>query len=113
MRILVVDDDKESVDVLSKLVSLQGHEVTAATTLADARHQCETGRLDLIISDIILPDGDGRELAKVAKNCGVRVVALTGTPKSDLETGDAAPFYACLSKPLRWEELQRVLDQSG
>jgi len=110
MRILIVDDDKDTVNALSKLISLKGHEVTAATTLADARQQCRTGALDLIISDIVLPDGDGRELARLAERCSIRVVALTGTPKSDLETGDAAHFYACLTKPVRWEELQRVID---
>src|SRR4051812_45429938 len=78
MRILLVEDHADTLEVLGAMLRKLGHEITTATTLADARRHCEQDEFDLLISDIGLPDGDGWELGALATQRGLKAIALTG-----------------------------------
>src|SRR5689334_23168587 len=77
-RILYVEDHRDTVSVVKKLLERMGHEVTTAATLAEAHRICQSQQFDLFLCDIGLPDGDGWELAALARDCGARAIALTG-----------------------------------
>jgi DNA-binding response OmpR family regulator len=106
MRILVVDDASDSLNVLSKLLARHNHDVATAQTLFTARVICENGQFDLVITDLGLPDGDGTELAELAARCGAKAIALTGrsTPE-DIERSLKAGFCAHLTKPVTYEQV--------
>ena len=106
MRILVVDDASDSLQVLSKLLARHNHDVATAQTLFTARVICENGNFDLLITDLGLPDGDGIELAEVASRCRAKAIALTGrnTPE-DIERSLKAGFCAHLTKPVTYEQI--------
>jgi two-component system, OmpR family, response regulator TctD len=64
MRFLLVEDNQELGTAVASRMQLDGHVVDHALTIADAREFCGTGDYDLILLDIMLPDGDGRSFLK-------------------------------------------------
>ncbi|MEW6778113.1 MAG: ATP-binding protein [Bdellovibrionota bacterium] len=64
--ILVTEDDRRVLEVASAALQKEGHRVLTAGTFAEALRICETldGRLDLLFTDIVLPDGNGAYLAE-------------------------------------------------
>lgn len=60
MRFLLIEDNVELGRAIVERLSLDGHVVDQAVSLADARDHCATADYDLILLDIMLPDGDGR-----------------------------------------------------
>lgn len=65
--ILVVDDEKSIRLAVSKLLSQHGYAVAAAENAAEAMKHLTKSRVDLVILDVVLPDGDGVHLAKLMK----------------------------------------------
>ena len=61
--ILIVDDEPVLLKLTSQVLSRQGYHVIAANCAAQALKELEANQVDLIISDIIMPDMDGYELA--------------------------------------------------
>lgn len=65
MKILVVDDDKESRDLLCEVLSASDYAVDAAENVAAARRQLGTnGDYGIVIADLRMPDGTGLELLR-------------------------------------------------
>jgi CheY-like chemotaxis protein len=67
MKILIADDNKESLYLLEKLLQGYGHEVTAATNGAEALEQALAQPPDMIVSDIMMPKMDGFRLCRECK----------------------------------------------
>lgn len=110
MRILIIEDHKDSAVALSRLLTLRDHDVAIAGTLAQARAMCQPGTFDLLLCDITLPDGDGWELADYARACGARAIALTGHGMEDEVARIAsAGFESHLLKPINAERLDRAI----
>ncbi len=59
MRILLVDDDRSYLGLLSKLLRTRGHEVFCAEEGKEARELLDIEQIDLIISDVYMPTLDG------------------------------------------------------
>ncbi|HVZ74638.1 MAG TPA: sigma-54 dependent transcriptional regulator [Polyangia bacterium] len=78
-RVLLVDDDPSIHAGLLRLVRGLGHDAVAASTGAEASARLRAQRFDLCITDLRLPDGDGREVVREARAARppVAVVALT------------------------------------
>lgn len=64
MKFLLVEDNHELANAISSRMRLDGHVIDHADKLADAISFSETGDYDLILLDIMLPDGDGRDFLK-------------------------------------------------
>ena len=60
--LLVVDDDAENRDVLSRRLARQGHEVITASNGSEALHRMRESAFDLVLLDIMMPDMDGYEV---------------------------------------------------
>jgi CheY-like chemotaxis protein len=91
-----------------------GHEVTTAATVAEALRVAETVDIDLIVSDIGLPDGSGLELMRqiTARRGTVPAIALTGYGmEDDIQRSRAAGFTAHLTKPIDFTKLAAMIRQ--
>ena len=77
-QILVVEDERAISEPLAKLLAREGFEATVAGTVADALAEFAAGAPDLILLDLNLPDGDGRDVAReIRRSSGVPIIMLT------------------------------------
>lgn len=76
-RILIVEDDQPQNDVLANFLRHEGFEVVSAYSLKEARENLNE-HTDLLILDVILPDGNGLEyLKEIREHYGLPVIVLT------------------------------------
>jgi DNA-binding response OmpR family regulator len=77
-RILIVDDDKTTCDMLAFALQREGYKTSFAYTGNDAVKQCADNTPDLILLDVMMPDKDGWEVCKdVRKFSDVPIIMLT------------------------------------
>jgi PAS domain S-box-containing protein len=83
--ILVVDDEPALTELASKMLSIQGYNVFEAGSVASAVEILEHENIDLVLSDVIMPDVDGYELATIIKNkfSDVRLILASGYTKPE------------------------------
>ena len=117
LRILVVDDNADSARALALFLRYEGHSVTTALTLAEAvAASARVPAIDVLVSDIRLPDGNGCELLRMLRagaGGGPRfAVALTGYDEDALrEQCERAGYGLFLLKPLVIEHLLAAISQ--
>ncbi len=111
LRLLLVEDHQETLQVLSRLLRRTGHSVCTASSIAGARDAASAETFDLVISDLGLPDGTGHELMEhLRATHGLRGIALSGYGMDeDLRRSAEAGFVAHLVKPVNISDLRRVL----
>jgi two-component system response regulator TctD len=108
MRYLLVEDNAELSEAVIKRLVLDGHAVDHATTLAEAEDCLAVASYDLILLDVMLPDGDGRDfLARSRAHLETPVIVLTARSQvadrvSALDQG--ADDY--ITKPFDFSELE-------
>lgn len=107
-RILVVEDDENLRLALADNLEDEGHTVQTAGSVAEARAALASGDPDLIVLDIMLPDGDGYAVCSDYRAAGgaAMVLMLTArTLEDDLVRGFDAGADDYLAKPYRLREL--------
>ena len=79
-QILVVEDDIELGEMLSKALVKKGYRVLFAADGQEGMHMCENNAVDLVITDIIMPEKDGIELIVDLKRYfpHVKIIAISG-----------------------------------
>lgn len=78
LRILLVEDDRELRATLREALTVEGYEVQAAASLADARAQLHQTPMDLVLLDLGLPDGDGQTLlTELRRGGGAPVMVIS------------------------------------
>ncbi len=117
-RILIVEDNADSRDMLKSLLEIYGYDVTAAADGLVGLDLLQNRDFDLALVDIGLPGIDGYELARTlrrdARHDGIRLVALTGYgADADRRAVKEAGFDDHLIKPLRREDLDTVLPRKN
>jgi PAS domain S-box-containing protein len=113
LRILIVEDHRDTRRTLSRLLIHFGHEVLAADNVHRALEIIGSGDIDVLLCDIGLPDGSGYEvIARARQKQPIQAIAITGfgTDK-DLQRSKEAGFDFHLVKPIDLHELQTVLEQ--
>jgi DNA-binding response OmpR family regulator len=111
MTVLLVEDHADTRSVLGLLLNRCGCRTVTAKNLADARSRLKEMRFDILISDLNLPDGDGIELAREAKQThDLKAIAITGrTSEQEREQGLKAGFDCYLTKPIDYQKLKEAL----
>ncbi|MDR6404030.1 MULTISPECIES: sigma-54 dependent transcriptional regulator [Chryseobacterium] len=66
-KILIIDDEEKIRALLSRIISLEGFEVFQSSDLKNAKKRLEASEIDVVISDVKLPDGSGVEFSKIIK----------------------------------------------
>ena len=119
-RILVVDDDADSLDLLRVVLESAGAEVAAATNAPSALQDAKQKTFDLIISDIGMPEMDGYAFMRTlrAHNTTLPAIALTAYARTeDAEHARRAGYQKHLSKPVDAAELiasiEKLLPAAG
>ena len=111
-RILVVDDEENTRIGLSKLLSQEGFQVESAANGNDALEMLGQHKINLVISDINMPDMNGlvflRELSRKFPSTNVIMMTAYGGVESYLEAMNLGA-YEYLHKPVRLDELRSVM----
>ena len=116
-RVLLVDDNIDSSEVMGELLGVMGHEVFLANDADRALALARAHRPDTIILDIGMPKVDGYALARILRDdplfATTRLIAHTGYGSDpDRQKTRAAGFDFHLVKPANFDELERSLRPS-
>jgi CheY-like chemotaxis protein len=114
LRILLVEDDEATAEILGKLLKSVGHNVSVAADCAAAREEAAVAGdpFQLLVCDIALPDGSGLELLAELKTRCERSIALTGYgTENDIQKSHAAGFDCHLTKPVTLGQLVEAIDR--
>jgi two-component system, NtrC family, response regulator PilR len=116
-RLLIVDDEASLVDFLSLLFQGEGYDVATARSVEEARKSLERATYDLVLCDILMPDGNGLDLLREIKSsqngAAPQVIMMTAytSTKSAIEAMKlGATDY--VSKPFDVEELKIVAQKA-
>ncbi len=108
VRYLLVEDNAELSEAVMKRLALDGHAVDHAATLAEAEDCLAAASYDLILLDVMLPDGDGRDfLARSRAHLETPVIVLTARSQVSDRVGaldQGADDY--ITKPFDFSELE-------
>jgi CheY-like chemotaxis protein len=112
--ILLVEDDQDALDAFRTLLEIQGYTVIAARSvrealdLLDQHHQ----EVDVVISDIRMPDVDGLDLIRVLRHRfpALPTILVSGMPITD---DDVLPKEAnvILTKPVSIDDVTRAITE--
>jgi two-component system response regulator PilR (NtrC family) len=111
-RILVVDDEPSMREMLAIMLFKEGFEVLVAESRAAAAKVFAQGTVDMVITDVKLPDGDGIEILRHVKSASPQTVVIVMTAFGSTETAVAAlklGAHDYLVKPFDVEELKIVV----
>jgi DNA-binding NtrC family response regulator len=113
LSVLVVDDEPALREVLSLRIMDWGHEVRTAADPAEAEHEIERHRPDLVLCDLVLPGSSGMDLLKQIKRSDDRLPVIMMTAHGNIDgaveamKSGAADF---LTKPLDYVALFALLE---
>lgn len=121
-KVLIVEDEADSADVVSRILKYHGIDHEAVTTAEEALQRIETVDPTLLIVDLMLPGMDGlaflREVRHDADRAAVPAVAITAYHSTEVaEQALSTGFNAYFAKPLEAtsfvRELERILAEEG
>lgn len=109
-KILIADDDVETLRLIGLMLQRQGYEIAAAANGAQALEMTRTDSPDLIILDVMMPDMDGyqvtRQLRQDASTAEIPILMFTAkTQVEDKVTGYEAGVDEYITKPIHPAEL--------
>lgn len=112
-HILLAEDDEVMREYLTRALTRSGYRVTAVDRGTAALPLLESERFDLLLTDIVMPEMDGIELAQRAGEIApeMRVMFITGFAAVTLKAGKAMPQARVLSKPFHLRELVLEVDR--
>jgi DNA-binding response OmpR family regulator len=108
-RILLVEDDADVGPLLEHALLQAGFKVHWVSTESEAKALLSERAYDLVLTDVMLPDGNGLDIADAAKAKGVKSMVITGYafqfPKERLAQ------HEVLLKPVRPSELVEAIER--
>jgi two-component system cell cycle response regulator CpdR len=107
-KILLAEDDDDMRNFLVKALEKAGHEVTSFAEGLSAFEEIKQTNFDLLLTDIVMPEMDGIELARRASELdpSLKIMFITGFAAVALHPDSKAPKEAkVLSKPFHLREL--------
>lgn len=106
-RLLIIEDSKEVLLLNKRVLERKGFFVLTAQTLAKARRYIKTETIDLIVLDILLPDGNGLNFCTEIRSQITAPILMLSSLKeqSDIVGGLLAGGDDYMTKPYRLEEL--------
>ena len=107
IRILLAEDDEAMRAYLARALHNAGYEVVAVDRGTQALPYLQTEHFDLLLSDIVMPEMDGIELAQRCAEISpaTKVMFITGFAAVTLKANREAPQAKVLSKPFHLKDL--------
>ncbi|MFA6083310.1 response regulator transcription factor [Mucilaginibacter sp.] len=108
IKVLLVEDEAVLAEIVQESLQLRGFNVLQAGTIAIAKEQYFNNQPDIIVLDVMLPDGSGFELARQIRNVDMETPIIFLTSKSlpqDVVQGFESGGNDYLKKPFSLEEL--------
>jgi DNA-binding response OmpR family regulator len=116
MRILVVEDSPPTRDLLRRSLESEGHTVTTASRVSTGLKLASESTFEVLVIDVMLPDGNGLDLCRRLREQGVRTPILFLTAKGEVDdriAGLDAGADDYLRKPFALAELRARLRALG
>lgn len=112
-HILLVDDDKITRQVIGSMLEDAGYEVTLAVDGWEAISFHHTGRFDLVITDLLMPDKDGIEtiLELQKSEPDLKIIAMSCGTYDNLKVAKALGATEILPKPFSSQQLTEMVLQ--
>ena len=111
-HILIVDDDSKIRWMLSEILKDEGFDVTSASNGVEGLNYFHKSNVDLIITDINMPEKDGFELIMEVRNENTKmpIIAMSGqdhssSDRSHLKTAELLGAFATFEKPFILESI--------
>ena len=117
MKILVIDDSQDITDLLEKVLSSIGHDVTAADNGRVGLELTRNHQFDAIFLDIAMPDFSGLDFIDTLEQDGKlkanRIVLFTASSITDDEVAELIKrgVHSCIRKPMQIEKLFEKIDE--
>jgi len=122
-HVLVIDDDEQYLFLLKAMLGRSGYEVSVAHGGKQGIEICESIHVDLVITDVVMPEMEGLEVIMELKQrfSGVKIIAISGggsnNPGNYLNLATGFGAHSTLTKPFRRVELletvEELLGQAG
>ena len=113
IRVLLVDDHRDTCILMKSMLLRRGFEVTTADSVASALEAADGFVFDVLLSDLGLPDGSGHDLIrKLAAKADAKIagIALTGFGREeDRRQSRLAGFAEHFTKPINFTKLEAAL----
>jgi DNA-binding NtrC family response regulator len=107
---LLIEDYEIVLRYLCDAVQTVGHTAHCVKTKAEAEAALSSGGFDLVICNVLLPDGSGTDVAARAADMGIKTILMTGHP--DSITALTIDDIAHLRKPFRLEDLMKLIQDN-
>jgi len=115
--LLIVDDEQDTLDYLSYILPRKGYKVVAVDNGFDALQIIREQHIDLVLSDIAMPDMDGYELYSQIRNFddNIPIVMMTGfgyDPNHVLVKAKKDGLHDIIFKPFEIDDLIQVIEKA-
>jgi DNA-binding response OmpR family regulator len=108
-RILLAEPDKAICEFLAGILADFGHDVITCQNDSEATVCLAIGPIDMLVTDLVLQEGEGSGLSSYCAARGIPTITLTGREFQEHLTGQNR-LIPLLDKPFRFADLERVLD---
>lgn len=108
IRILLVDDESEFIEIYSELLVDEGFLVEGVSNSNEAIEKISQGHFDLLVSDLTMPCGGLRNLVKQSKSRGVNLpplIVLSGHAQDEVMEDIQIPYREIIQKPVSGSKL--------
>ena len=111
-KILILDDDQQIIKMTSLLLAKHGHDILTSTNGTNAIETMTAERVDLLITDILMPEMDGLEVINACRKAGlpVKIIAMSGgrrkiSAEFNLQSAEMLGASQVLPKPFSQQQL--------
>ena len=114
-RVLIVEDEPTDRVILANIVERMGHEVYFAYGGKEALGIYLRGGIDIVVTDLQMPDGDGLELIEALRSLLPEpvIIVVSGKGPELLAEAERKGVFAALSKPIELIEFIETLAQAA
>ncbi len=110
-KILVVDDEKDLTIINKRILEKNNYKVYTANSITEAMEIVSNQKIDLIITDVILGDGNGGDLFRKIEELGIKVlfIFVTGYSEDDIPPNTIPESFPLLKKPFSFKEFLKII----
>ena len=112
-KILIVDDDKGILKLYNRIFTARGFAIDAVESFKEAARLIEANHYDLLVTDLMFPDGLGTELIKLfeKKRAGAKSLMVTGAPDAAARLGNAG-ITEYFEKPFKLDRFMTAVTKA-